>query len=200
MIGTNKTPLEAFKAYIAVKQHFNTKKFNIFDSGICIRATQDQLNERNDRGFFEKLSREYLAGDLLNYYASNIMAGRTHPSEMQDVIYREFMSKLFSIEYMFEQDLIFLVNLGYGFKNIFRTKNGKLPIALQAMHGKHINIETICIINKITNGAIMDVFKSEITDPLLWKDIQLKLEKYEGWVQIKDINKLKIILNKYIEE
>lgn len=200
MQGTYCTPLQAFKLYIAVKQHFLTKKYNLFKDGVKIRGTQEQLDDRNDKSFFYILSREYLKGDLANYYAANIMAGNTHPSEMQDVVFKEFRSKLYTIKYQFEQDIKILYDFGYGIKPLFRTKSGALPVALQAMHGGHINIETICIIDKLTNGALMKTFDAEITDPLIWKDMRLKISKYTDWININQetLNEINEIFKNYI--
>ena len=199
MIGTRCTPLEAFKYYIAVKQHFNNKKFNLFDKGACIRATIEQLEERNDKSFFFKLSGDYLKGDLLNFYMANILAGRVHPSEMEDVIFKEWRTKIHTIAYKFEQDLIFLIGLGHGFKPLFRTKSGKLPVAIQAMNGGHIMLDTICIIDRLTNGATMKSYDAEITDNFNWKPIRERIAKYSNWVQT-DYKKLNEILKTYIKE
>lgn len=197
MIGTYCTPLQTFKLYIAVKQHFKTKKYNLFKDGIAIRATQEQLDDRNDKAFFYNLSREYLKGDLANYFGSNIMAGNDHPSDMQDIVFKEFRSKMYSIDYQFEQDLKTLNDLGYGIKPLFRTTNGTLPIALQALHGGCINMETVCIIDKLTNGLLMKTFDSEITDPLVWKGMRLKISKYTYFINV-DLTNIKNIFNKYI--
>ncbi len=192
MIGTYCSPLDAFRGYIAVKQHFNTKSYDLFKKGVSIRATQDQLDERNDKKFFYHLSETYLAGDLLNFYASNIMAGRVHPSEMEDVIHREYRARLDTMPYNFEQDLKFLIGLGYGFQPLFRTSNGKLPVALQALNGGHISIETICLVIKLTDNKLLDTFDTEIKDPLVWKALRLKIVKYMGFVELSRANHEKI--------
>jgi hypothetical protein len=181
---------------VAIKQHFNQKKYDIFEKGVNIRATQDQLDDRNDRLFFYTLSDKYLAGDLLDYMMSNILANRTHPSEMEDVIYREYKSRMATITYLFEQDLKFLMSINKGFRPLFRTSNGNLPVALQALNGSHITLETICIINKLTNSGLVKCFDNEITEPLVYKGLRLRIVKYEKFIKC-DYNKLKLILDKY---
>lgn len=197
MIGTKLSPLDAFRTYIAVKQHFKQKKYNIFKQGIQIRATLEQLEDRNDKIFFHKLSSEYLAGDLLDYFMANILQKRNHPSEMEDVIYREYKARMSTISYIFEEDLKMITNLGYGFKNVFRTSNGNLPIVLQALNGSHINLETVCIIDILLDGNIIKCFDNEVTDPLVYKELRQRIVKYQGFIKA-DFNKLKILLNKYI--
>lgn len=196
MIGRRLSPLDTFKTYVAIKQHFNQKKYDIFEKGVNIRATQDQLDDRNDRLFFYTLSDKYLAGDLLDYMMSNILANRTHPSEMEDVIYREYKSRMATITYLFEQDLKFLMSINKGFRPLFRTSNGNLPVALQALNGSHITLETICIINKLTNSGLVKCFDNEITEPLVYKGLRLRIVKYEKFIKC-DYNKLKLILDKY---
>jgi len=198
MLGTRMSALQAFKEYIAIRKHFNSKKYNYFESGAIINTTEDQLDERVDKSFFYKLSEEYLAGDLKNYLMANTIVGRLHPSEMEDVIFKEWRSRMHSLAYIFEQDLVFLTGLGHGFRPLFRTHNGKLPVALQALNGNHITIETICIINALTQGGTMAAYDAEITDTFVWKPLRLKIIKYEGWIQ-NDLTKLFEILKKYIE-
>lgn len=202
MIGTYCTPLDAFKGYIAIRQHFKQKRYDIFKNGVTIRATQDQLDERNDKKFFYHLSENYLSGDLINFYMANIMSGREHPSEMEDVIHREYRARLDNMPYTFEQDMKFLKSLGYGIQSLFRTSNGKLPLALQALNGNHISLETICLINNFTGNNLLKTFDAEITDPLVWKTLRLKIVKYMGFVVLTkaNLNKVNKIFLNYINE
>jgi len=198
MIGTYATPLEALQWYIAIKQHFANKKYDVFKTGCVIRLNKDHLEERVDKRYFFKLSEEYLIGDLRDYYMANILAGRKHPSEMEDVIFREWKSRMHSLPYSFEQDLKTLVGLGKGLKPLFKTSNGKLPIVLQALNGGHISLETLCIINSLTSGATLNVFDAEIKDKLTYDGIRLRIVKYNGWVKSND--KLKQIFLNYINK
>lgn len=183
IVGTRATPLEAYKMYIATRQHFTNKKYDLFADGVKIRGTQAQLDERNDRHYYYAMSDEYLVGDLADFYMANILDGRRHPSEFEDVIWREWVAKIQSLAYTFECDLKFLTGLGHGFKPLFSTTNGSMPIALQAMNGGHISIETICLVDKLTNGAIMAQFDNQITDVFVWEPLRLKIVKYQPWIR-----------------
>ena len=76
-----------------------------------------------------------------------------------------------------------LANLGnIAFRDLFKT-NGGLPIVLQALNGGHINKETICLINLVTDGKIVEQFDSSITDTLSWPAIRQSIIKYQPFIR-----------------
>jgi len=196
MIHQQLSGLGVFKAYIAMKQHFNPKnKYNIFD-GVRIKYNQDQFDERIDKHFFYKISEKYPKGDVITYFMANMIKGNNHPAAMTEVCYREHQSRMQNLSYNFEKDLKYLVNLGYGFKPLFRTKSTALPIVLQCLNGGKIDMNTIAVINKITKSSIIKTFDKEI-DNFTYEEIRYKILSYQDFIRA-DFTKLTTILSKYI--
>jgi len=196
---TGVSGLQAFKCYIAVKSHFNSKNYNLFKKGIRIRGTKLQLDERYDCKFFYALAEKYYEGDLIVYYMANMMQGNNHPSTMTYCCYADHKAQMKNLCYNFEQDLKKMQGLGHGIKALFGTKSDALPIVLQLLNGGHIALNTVCAINRITSGGIIEKFDKEITDTFLYPKIRLKIVKYQDFMRA-NFPKLQQILSKYLDK
>jgi hypothetical protein len=47
---------QAYKYFMAVKLHFTTEKYDLFEKRGRVSGTQATFEKRNDRGLFEKLA------------------------------------------------------------------------------------------------------------------------------------------------
>lgn len=172
-----------FKLYMAIKRHFESKAYCIFKFQGAIKYSEEKFESRFDSKMYYNLAYEYRKGDLKDFFMANVLAGKKHVSEYEDVTYREWKSKIQNINNIFEKDLTLLANLGnIAFRDLFKT-NGGLPIVLQALNGGHINKETICLINLVTDGKIVEQFDSSITDTLSWPAIRQSIIKYQPFIR-----------------
>lgn len=192
---------QACKLFMNIRQHFAKEKFDIFSSN-GIRYAEDNYKKRPDKSFFESLAYEYPSGDLGYYFMSNLLVGENHPSSMTDMNYREWKAKMHRIDKIFDDDCM-LINTymkqnNLSFNDFFISTTGGLPIAIQMLNGKLINIETICLIDAVLDGYIIQRMDKQITDMFTWKDIRLSIIKYAPWVtRYYKADKIKAILKKY---
>ena len=191
MAGQHYNGYEAFKLYMGVRQHFKTEGYDIFRMRGRFKFPKGKFDERNDAGLFHRLAYEYYKGDLANFFMANILAGKEHPSEMTDITFREWKSRIHRIDYIFESDCKVMQNLNVSFRDQTYSISGGLPIILQLLHGNHIHLETVCIMNSLTDGNILMLFDEQITDKLLWPDLRNRIVKYTPWLKI-ETNELKI--------
>ena len=183
--------------------HFTQENYNIFAMKGRVKISEDSYNKRSDKFCFQKLGGEYLKGDLADFYMANHMAGCTHISEYTDYNFREWKSKIHSIDYIFEGDLKklkFLVDKHeIKFNDLFTSITGSLPLAVQLLSGGHINLETICIVDKILGGDILLRFDEQINDKFVWPKLRLRINKYSLWLNKLELSTLKQTLLKYIK-
>jgi hypothetical protein len=67
---------KVYKFYIAVKLHYTTDKFNVFENKGRVKGSRDKYWSRNDRGLFEKLGRQFdTEREVIEYFVANFAAG-----------------------------------------------------------------------------------------------------------------------------
>ncbi len=67
---------KAYRYYLAIKLHFTTDKFNVFQNRGNVRGTREAFNARNDRYIFEKLANKYSDDkDIIQFFVANFAYG-----------------------------------------------------------------------------------------------------------------------------
>ena len=193
---------EVFKANLAIIQHFKKATFSFTDGG-RIKFSEEKYNERPDRVFYDKLAEEYPKGDLLRFLAVNIYNGCTHISQYCGVAFKEWEYYMGGLEYHFEQDLKKMVDIarnnGVSFKDLFKSANGGMPVALQMSNGNHIKTETICLIDLVCDGNIIKQMDNQVTDMFIYPPIRMRIVKYAPWIPHEKQDILNILKN-YINQ
>ena len=193
----------AYKLHMAVNFHFKQEKYDIFVKKARIKFSEESFNKRPDKNFFHRLGAEYRRGDLADYFMANNMAGCTHISEYTDYNWREWKSKMHRIEYIFEGDLkklqFLVVKHEIKFNDLFTSITGSMPLSIQLLNGGHINLETICIIDKVLGGDIVLKFDEQIRDTFVWPTLRLSIVKYQPWLNKLEFSILKQLLINYIK-
>lgn len=196
MTYTNRlSGFKAYKLHLAVRQHFDNDKYDIWVKKGRMYGTEEQFEARPDKSFFYSLGHNYLRGDLGNFYMANVMKGKSHVSEYEDFVFRDWKSVQHRIDYIFETDLKKLMGLGVEFRLLWETTNGGLPIALQALQGGHIHLETVCIVNILTKGSMVEKLDRKITDKFVYPSVRRRILKYQSWLRY-DLEPLTEILKK----
>ena len=195
MIGQRVSAYEACRMCLAIKQHFDSESYDVFEAKGAFKYPKSVFEKRRDKALFDKVAGEVLRGDLPLYYAANIMVGNTHISEMSDLAVREFKSKLHGLEYTFDQDLKLMASVECDFRDVFISITGKLPIALQLLKGGHISVETMCVLHDCTNGELMLRFNEQIRDKHVWPKLRNQIVKTTPFVKYNKQNIKQIFSN-----
>jgi hypothetical protein len=204
MIGIYLSGYQSYKLFMAINLHFNQEKYDIFEMKGRTKINENSFTKRNDKHFFTTLGREYKRGDLGDYYMANIMAGCTHISQYTDYNLREWKSKMHRIDYIFEEDLkklsFLVVKHEIKFNDLFSSITGNLPLVVQLLNGGHINLETICIIDKILGGGILLRFDEQIRDKFVWPKLRMRIHKYSRWLNKLELSTLRKTLINYTKQ
>ena len=67
------TPFETYQTYLSMKSHFTNRKYDFFKYGGKSRATVSSFNKRKDKYWFEKTSRKYSDGDIVDFLRANFV-------------------------------------------------------------------------------------------------------------------------------
>jgi hypothetical protein len=197
------TGFRAYKYYIAVKLHFTTDKYNVFETRGNVKGSEQAFLARNDRYLFEKIARKYQTDrEVIKYFVANAMYGNDvvvyNENDAEDNL-QEYNRRRESLTRVFENDLNEVMlqkeknNLSR--KQLFEFNLDSYPLILKMYIGKKVTIETMFLLNKL-DGYLKLWYNSSM---LLWEDERRRIEKCEGFVKF-DPSKLSKIYNNFIGE
>ena len=196
---------KAYRYYLAIKLHFTTDKFNVFENRGNVKGTREAFNARNDRYIFEKLATKFEADkDIIQFFVANFAYGNGNAIyEGKEAIdnLTEWNKRKQSITQVFVNDLAKL--LTYIEVNklptsaIFNFTDDEYPVALKLFIGGQISIETLRIIDD--RHPIIEPWSSNTTVQNIWSSELLRVKKLTGFVKYDKI-KLKMIFTHFMEE
>jgi hypothetical protein len=196
---------KAYRYYLAIKLHFTTDKFNVFENRGNVRGTREAFNARNDRYIFEKLANKFDNDkDIIQYFVSIFAYGNStaiYDGKEADDAYVEWLRRKQSITKIFIDDLASLINHieinKLKSSAIFEFTDNEYPVALKMFLGKQISIETIRIIDDIY--PIIEKWSNNASVKYIWEDEIRRITKLTGFVKYDKI-KIKKIFDHFIEE
>ena len=189
----------AYKLYLAVKNHFTTS-YDFFKYNGKVNAKEDSFLKRRDKFFFAKLQRKYNNDQLRDLFVSNFADGEDFwignvLTQKAESVYTEWKARQMKLSYIFEQDLKFLYDYynerNLDFNSLFVMEDGH-PILLQCVLRNDIYVETMVIIDRVLNYTRR--WNKILNDPV-WTEFKKRMEKYSPFVNF-DSTKGKTILKK----
>ena len=105
------TPFETYQSYLSMKSHFTNRKYDFFRYGGKSRATMSSFNKRKDKYWFEKTSRKYYDGEIVDFLLANFVT-TDNPKNLWigEIInsgertYADWMRRKQSISYLFKDE------------------------------------------------------------------------------------------------
>ena len=181
----NQTPYEVYVTYLALKQHFSNEKYDFFQYNGKIRASIATYNKRNDRYFFEKLSRRYNQQEIIEYFVASFIASET-PANLWigdlrskgDEVYTSWKAKISALSYRFSEDLKKLTENHHLYECV-QFDGSRHPLIIKAYLKNDLSLETLFILEDI----IHFMQKSEY-DPIITA-INFKIKKYRPFFEYK---------------
>jgi hypothetical protein len=192
-------PFEAYKTYLAIKNHFTKKSYDYHKYCGKTNASLQSFYKRKDRFWFEKLSRQKEDSEVINFFVANFVSCSDPQSlwigEMikeGDSRYKIWQKKVQSLSYVFkeESEKIFSENT---FEEIFEHSKSHPPLLKKFLSGK-ISLETLVIYDKIFMFG--KNFDKKLKDPV-WETVSLKIKKYSPFLNI-DVFRYRKILKEII--
>ena len=189
------TPFETYQSYLSMKSHFTNRKYDFFRYGGKSRATMTSFNKRKDKYWFEKTSRKYSDGEIVDFLLANFVT-TDNPKNLWigEIInsgertYTDWMRRKQSISYLFKEESEKLLEENK-LVELFECGKGH-PIILKRFLGGDISLETFVIFDIIF--AFSDKFDEKLLDPV-WETVSLKIRKYKPFLNINVFNFKKIL-------
>jgi len=195
------TPFETYQHYLSLKNHFTNPKYDFFKYGAKTRASLTSFNKRKDKYWFEKTSRKYSDGEVVDFLVSNFSAA-DNPQNLWigEIInsgertYAEWMKKKQSSTYLFKEQSNELLSQN-GLESLFDCSQGHPKILKEYLSGR-LSLENLVIYDKIFHFS--KNFDKKLKDPV-WETVSLKLKKYGPFINI-DVFNYKKILRDMVDE
>jgi hypothetical protein len=192
-------PLNCYKAYLALKNHFTNKNYNYFTYNGKVKANLKSFYKRKDRFYFEKMSRQKSDEEIINFFVSNFASCEDPQSlwigeiiKEGEETYKNWMRKNQSLSYIFKEEVSILNSKN--FDDMFNIEDNKHPKILKEFLQKKISLETMIILNNILDYKKQ--FDKKLQDPV-WEFVSMRIEKYAPFIHI-DSNKFKSILKECV--
>jgi len=188
------TPFDAYKTYLALKNHFSKSNYDYFKYAGKSRASVASFEKRKDKYWFERISRQKNDDEIRDFFIANLVEA-DDPSSLWigniirggDIYYKEWIKKQQSLKYLFTQqseEMLSSSNL----EELFDCSRQHPPILKMFLSGK-IDIETLVIWDKIF--LFRNIFDKKLLDPV-WELVSLKIQKYSPFlnIDVKDYKKV----------
>jgi len=189
----------AYQTYVAIRNHFKQDSYDFFKYNGKTRVRQDSFLKRSDRYFFAKLQRKLSTSELVGFFVANFINDDSNWSgslvtENSMTVYNQWMKKIQSLSYTFEQDCLTLKEAvdinGKSFDNLF-TANGNHPPLLKLYLGNRIQLETMVIIDQLLRYS--KSWSRDLDDDIVWNSVKSLIDNYSSFVQV-DRGRYKAIL------
>lgn len=193
---------KAYRYYMAIKLHFTTEKFNVFENRGNVKGTRDTFNARNDRYIFEKLANKYDTDrEIIQFFVANFAYNGDNAiyegKEAEDN-FLTWNKRKQSISQVFIDDLATILNyIEVNKGSVFEFNNDKYPALLQLYMGGKVKIETLRIIDDI--HPFLDKWAETPAVQFVWANEMLRIKKLTGFVKYDKI-KIDKIFKHFLEE
>jgi len=191
------TAIEAYKEYLALKNHFTKTSYNYFKYNGKARVNQSTFEARKDKLFFQKLAKH---PDVKNFLVANFSINEKTwikelaYSEEAENNYKEWLKRQQSLSYVFKQDLS---KLNDNFNDNFICRDNEHPILLKKYLGKEISLETLCLLLVITGAK--KHWDTKMQYDLVWDNLRTRVEKYTPFINVDKEKIKKLIVDFFIE-
>jgi hypothetical protein len=190
------TGYEAYKMYVALKNHFNSDTYDYFRYGGKTRANVQSFETRHDKYFFNKLAKHK---DTERFVLANIVednpnvwVGDLANEQQAENNYKTWLKRQESLSYVFTNDLD---NLSPSYNDNLVVEGSNHPLLLKLLMQKKVSLETIVILNDLC--GFFRHWNRKIEEDVIWPMVYKKCKKYRPFLKF-DKDKLKqIVVDKF---
>ena len=187
-------PYESYKLYNALKLHFETDSYDALKYNFKTSIKPQSFFNRKDKYFFAKLAKTY-GKHLKEFYIANFKNDVKYVGDMLneggEQYYTSHKKVMESIHYSFQNDINKISEIESSIDNILSSENSNHPLIIKLWMQEEILLETIVIIDSITNFVERE--NKKITETIIWPDIYRKITKYKPFVKFDDKKCLEIL-------
>ena len=192
-------PFDAFREYLALKNHFTKKSYDYHKYCGKSRATVQSFYKRKDRFWFEKVVRQKTDKEVVDFFVANFVSCSDPQSlwigeimKEGETRYKEWQKKVQSLSYLFKEESQQIFSQ-HKFEEVFDCSKSH-PVLLKMFLSGKISLETMVIYDRIFLYG--NNFDKKLKDPV-WESVSMKIKKYNPFLNI-DVLKFRKILKEVI--
>jgi len=194
-------PFDAYREYLALKNHFTKKSYDYHKYCGKSRATVQSFYKRKDRFWFEKVVRQKTDKEVVDFFVANFVSCSDPQSlwigeimKEGETRYKEWQKKFQSLSYLFKEESQQIFSQ-HKFEEVFDCSKSH-PVLLKMFLSGKISLETMVIYDRIFLYG--NNFDKKLKDPV-WESVSMKIRKYNPFLNI-DVFHYKRILKKVVFE
>ena len=194
-------PFDAFREYLALKNHFTKKSYDYHKYCGKSRATVQSFYKRKDRFWFEKVVRQKTDKEVVEFFVANFVSCSDPQSlwigeimKEGETRYKEWQKKVQSLSYLFKEESQQIFSQ-HKFEEVFDCSKSH-PVLLKMFLSGKISLETMVIYDRIFLYG--NNFDKKLKDPV-WESVSMKIKKYNPFLNI-DVFRYKRILKEVVLE
>lgn len=179
----------AYKFYMALKLHFTTAKYNVFETRGAVSISHSKFEVRNDKFLFSKLGNRFKTEqEYIQYVACNFLYGNSnviYSGSEADDNFTEWQRRRQSATKLFSDDcdkIISSVSMaGKDYDEIFYCTKNSFQYIMSLYVGKKINIETVRILDDKLD--FMSKIPEDSAMATMFSDKILLIKKAKGFIK-----------------
>ena len=194
-------PFDAYREYLALKNHFTKKSYDYHKYCGKSRATVQSFYKRKDRFWFEKVVRQKTDKEVVDFFVANFVSCSDPQSlwigeimKEGETRYKEWQKKVQSLSYLFKEESQQIFSQ-HKFEEVFDCSKSH-PVLLKMFLSGKISLETMVIYDRIFLYG--NNFDKKLKDPV-WESVSMKIKKYNPFLNI-DVLKFRKILKEVVLE
>jgi len=192
-------PVDAYRQYLALKNHFTKDSYDYHKYCGKSRATVQSFYKRKDRFWFEKVARQKTDQEVVEFFVANFVSCPDPETlwigEMikeGEERYTNWKKKVQSLSYVFKEESEELFSQTK-VDEVFQCSKSHPLILKKFLSGK-ISLETMVIYNRIF--LFGNDYDKKLQDPV-WQTVSRKIRKYNPFLNI-DVQRYKSILKNVV--
>ena len=184
---------DLFKIYLGMKLHFTTDSYDFLRFHGKTKTTFDSYLKRQDKYWFEKLSRSF-KGDPVDFFVA-LFAHNPHQWIGQmlegghEEIYVRWQRRMQNYSEEFSEDIGVickeLSKENKGFDSLFVIEEGRHPSLLQFVVRGEISHETFITLDEMLH--FFPHFRKALKGDALWDALDKRCEKYRPFLRSKGV-------------
>jgi len=186
---------QAFKQYVAIKNHFTSPYYDYFKYNGAVKVGRPTFDKRRDKFMFSKLAKKKdIKGFLIANFvdSKNSWVGDVISNVASDKIYLQWLGRQQSLQYIFENDLD---KLSGTLEENLKVEDGQYPILLKLALRKQVSLETVIILNSFCK--FFKHWSRNIEDTVIWPQFKFKCLKYKPFITFDQKTFRKIAVDKF---
>jgi hypothetical protein len=190
------TGYEAYKLYVALKNHFNSDTYDYFRYGGKSRANVNSFEARHDKYFFNKLAKHkdterYILANIVEDNP-NVWVGDLANEQTSEDNYKRWLKRQESLTYVFGNDL---GQLDPTFNDNLVVDGSNHPLLLKLVIQKKVSIETLIILNDLC--GFTRHWNNHIEEDIIWPMLYKKCKKYKPFLKYDGDKLRQIVVDKF---